>query len=109
MKKLAKNLGRMAITKRRSRKKGTSIAVKLSLAFFAVKLISKLLFALFFVFPYSFTKKDGGWSLRAILYGADYTKKYNEKTKKTNTELSLYPLGIVRDQLKTVKDIIIRK
>ncbi len=109
MKKLAKNLGRMAVGKRRSHKKGASLAVKVSIFVLAVKLISKLLFALFFVFPYSFAKRDNGWDLRAILYGVKCTKNYNEKTEKTSTSLNFYPLGIVGDQLKTAKNIVLNK
>ncbi len=109
MKKMAKSLGKLVMAKHRSRKKGTSLAVKVSVTFLAVKLIFRLLFALFFVFPYSFTKNGNGWSLKAILYGADYTKKYSEKTNRTNKKLSIYPIGIVRDQFKTAKNLILRK
>lgn len=109
MKKLAKNLGKMLVGKRRFHRKGTSLAVKISIFALGAKLVLKLLTALFFLFPYSVEKREDGWSARAILYGAVYTKKYNEKTGRTNTTLKTYPLGIVGDQFKTAKSLVLHK
>lgn len=109
MKKLLKNFGKMVGGKRRFRKKGTSLAVKISIFALLVKFVFKLLTALFFLFPYSVEKKENGWSAKAILYGVICTKKYNETTQKTDTTVNLHPLGIIGDQLKTAKNLVLHK
>lgn len=109
MKKLAKNLGKMLVGKRRAKRKGASLAVKISVLALVLKLALRLLTALFFLFPYRVEKREDGLDIKAILYGAAYTKKYDERTGRKCTAFKTYPLGIVGDQLRTAKSLVLRK